>query len=217
MSALGSPSLIVPGSTSNVSPGFTTLIRKASLEDIPRLKSLIDLSVRALQKDYYTQDQIHRSLERVYGVDTQLITDGTYYIIEVRTAQVPAGVGHAPYDGTEVPILVGCGGWSYRSTLYGGDQFESRDDNQLDPTKDAAKIRAFFVHPEWVRKGLALSLLTACEDAATEAGFQKSEMGSTLSGVPFYTKYGYVESDRSGAPLGDGLVLEIVRMTKDLV
>lgn len=178
-------------------------LRKATLEDIPQLRLLIDSSVRSLQKSYYTPAQISGSLKSVYGVDTQLIEDGNYFVV---------------YPDASPALIVGCGGWSHRSTLYGGDQYASRDDsNLLDPEKDAAKIRAFFVRPDWVRRGIAGVVLRACEDAAREAGFKRAEMGATLSGVPFYESMGYVKGKQVDAPLGDGMVLEVVRMGKELM
>jgi len=114
--------------------------------------------------------------------------------------------------------MIACGGWSYRSTLYGGDQFDSRNDNRLNPATDAAKIRAFFVHPARTRKGVGGVLLKACEDAARGWGFGRAEMGATLNGVPFYASKGYVEVEGglSMQPVGDGVLLEVVRMTKVL-
>jgi GNAT superfamily N-acetyltransferase len=98
--------------------------------------------------------------------------------------------------------------------LYGGDQFAGREDSLLDPARDAAKIRAFFVHPEWARRGIGGMILEACEAAAGAAGFRRLEMGATLTGVPFYRSKGYVELEAVEAPLGDGLTLPIVRMGK---
>src|SRR5476651_850550 len=104
--------------------------RLARLEDIPQLNQLIDSSVRGLSIGYYTPAQIESSLKHIFGVDTQLVIDNTYYIAEI--------------DG----IIVGCGGWSKRNTLYGGDQYKEIEDPLLNPQKDAARIRAFFVHPD---------------------------------------------------------------------
>jgi len=175
-------------------------LRKAVADDIPRLRELIEASVRGLQAEDYTPAQIEGALESVYGVDTQLIADGTYFAVE------------SP-DGAEI---IACGGWSQRKTLFGGDQFAEREDLLLDPTRDAAKIRAFFVHPRWARSGLGSLMLAACENAARAAGFMRMEMGATLSGVPFYRAKGYAEVENQAVPLNNGETLPIVRMAKEL-
>jgi GNAT superfamily N-acetyltransferase len=112
------------------------------------------------------------------------------------------------------PVIVGCGGWSRRKTLYGGDQFAGREDSPLDPATDAAKIRAFFVHPAWARRGICGLILEACESAAKAKGFHRLEMGATLTGIPFYKAKGYEELEHADAPLGAELSLPIVRMAK---
>jgi len=173
-------------------------VRPATPEDIPELRTLIDASVRGLQATDYTAAEIDRALATVYGVDTQLIADGTYWVAES--------------DGQ----IVGCGGWSKRKTLFGGDQYAGREDSLLDPTRDAAKIRAFFVHPSWARRGVGTHILDACESAAQRAGFTRFEMGATLTGVPFYEARGYTPSDRFTAPLPGGESLAIVRMEKQI-
>jgi N-acetylglutamate synthase-like GNAT family acetyltransferase len=179
-------------------------VRKANTSDIPQLRELIDASVRGLQAADYSAEQIELSLKTVYGVDSQLIADGTYFVVETQPAPEASSV------------IVGCGGWSKRKTLYGGDQFASREDSLLDPTRDAAKIRAFFVHPQWARRGIGGMILAACENAVRSAGFKRCEMGATLSGVPFYRAKGYEALENLSAPLPDGLNLPIVRMAKDL-
>src|SRR5271168_4455013 len=177
-------------------------IRKATPADVPRLREVIEASVRGLQAADYTPAQIEGALASVYGVDSQLIADGTYLVAEMEEA------------GSAKPIIVACGGWSKRKTLYGGDQFAGREDSLLDPARDPAKIRAFFVHPGWARRGIGGMILEACETAAGAAGFRRLEMGATLTGVPFYRAKGYVELEAVEAPLGDGLTLPIVRMGK---
>jgi GNAT superfamily N-acetyltransferase len=179
----------------------TIQLRKATMADTPRLREVIDASVRGLQANDYSPAQIELALKTVYGVDSQLIADGTYFVAETVTA-------------SEQPIIVGCGGWSKRKTLYGGDQFSGREDSLLDPSRDAAKIRAFFVHPEWARRGIGGIILEACENAAIAAGFTRLEMGATLSGVPFYRANGYEEIENQAAPLGSGEELPIVKMAK---
>jgi GNAT superfamily N-acetyltransferase len=182
---------------------MTTRIRLAETRDIPSLRELIEASVRGLQAGDYSPEQLEGALRTVYGVDTQLIADGTYFAAEETEASGTA-------------LLVGCGGWSKRKTLYGGDQFAGREDSLLDPATDSAKIRAFFVHPAWARRGIGGMILEACEAAAWAAGFRRLEMGATLTGVPFYRAKGYVELEAVEAPLGGGLTLPIVRMGKGL-
>jgi GNAT superfamily N-acetyltransferase len=177
-------------------------IRVAVPADVTRLRELIDASVRVLQADFYSQEQIDGALASVYGVDSQLIADGTYFVAETAGADSAA---------TEV---VGCGGWSKRRTLYGGDQFAGREDSLLDPARDAAKIRAFFVEPRWARKGVGSLILSTCEAAAIAAGFTRLEMGATLSGVAFYREKGYAALERLAVPLDSGAVLPVVRMAK---
>jgi len=173
-------------------------IRKAIPQDIPRLREIIEASVRGLQSADYTPTQIEGALESVYGVDSQLIADGTYFA------------------GEENSKIVACGGWSRRKTLYGGDQYAAREDSLLDPTRDAAKIRAFFVHPDWAIRGIGTLILEACESAANAAGFTRLEMGATLSGVAFYKAKGYIEVEEQSVPLSNGEHLPIIRMTKVL-
>jgi GNAT superfamily N-acetyltransferase len=112
------------------------------------------------------------------------------------------------------PEIVGCGGWSTRKTLYGGDQCAGREDSLLDPARDAAKIRAFFTHPKWTRRGIGALILEACEKEAREAGFTRLEMGATLSGVAFYQAQGYVSLENLEVRLGNGEMLPIVKMAK---
>jgi GNAT superfamily N-acetyltransferase len=175
-------------------------VRKAVAADIPRLREVIDASVRGLQAQDYSPAQIEGALASVYGVDSQLIADGTYFVVEVSAAGAT--------------LIIACGGWSKRKTLYGGDQYAGREDSLLDPARDAAKIRAFFVHPQWARRGLGTLILEACENAAISAGFRRLEMGATLSGVAFYRARGYAEIEKQSVPLGNGGALPIVRMAK---
>jgi len=183
-------------------------IRLAEDRDVPKLSRLIAASVRGLQAGDYSAGQLDRALESVYGVDTRLIADGTYFVAEVRTAGGETGE-------PEARTMVGCGGWSRRKTLFGGDQYAGREDSLLNPATDAAKIRAFFVHPQWARRSIGGMILEACESAALAQGFRRLEMGATLTGIPFYRSKGYVELERMEAPLGDGLTLPIVKMGKE--
>ena len=154
--------------------------------DMPKLEALIEHSVRTLQALDYSAQQIDGALGTVIGVDSQLIADQTYFLIE---------------DAGEV---IGCGGWSKRRTLFGSDHQTGRENSFLDPATEAAKIRAFFVHPQWTRRGIGSQLLEACETAAFAAGFRRFELGATLTGVPLYTARGYVESEKIEVQLGNG-------------
>jgi N-acetylglutamate synthase-like GNAT family acetyltransferase len=178
------------------------LIRQAVLADVPALQSLIRASVLSLQTGEYTAQQREQALELVFGVDTQLIEDGTYFVAEAEA------------DGNQV--LAGCGGWSKRKTLYGSDHCAGREDALLEPDHDAAKIRAFFVHPEWARRGVGSRILEVCEAAAVAAGFRRLEMGATLTGVPLYRARGYIEGEQREVPLRPGVSLPIVHMVKQL-
>lgn len=180
-------------------------IRKAVPEDIPVLRKLIDASVRGLQSRDYTPGQIEAALKTVYGVDSQLIADGSYFVAEAEDTEEPSGWA-----------IVACGGWSQRKTLFGGDHWNLRQDDVLDPQRDAAKIRAFFVHPSWARRGIGSMILEASERAAQQAGFKRLEMGATLSGVPFYLAKGYYALENLEVALGNGESLPIVRMAKQV-
>ncbi|MDQ2824917.1 MAG: GNAT family N-acetyltransferase [Verrucomicrobiota bacterium] len=173
-------------------------LRLAREDDIPALETLIPLSVRGLQSSYYSSAQMDSALGSVFGIDRQLIRDGTYFVIE--------------HDGA----LIACGGWSKRKTLFGSDHQTNRDDAELDPAQDSARIRAFFVHPDWGRRGLGRAILDECEKAIRAAGFRSIELAATLPGVPFYAAFGYLSGERSDVPLPNGLSLGIVRMTKKL-
>jgi GNAT superfamily N-acetyltransferase len=177
-------------------------LRLATSADIPALRDLIDVSVRVLQRADYSAEQLEAALGTAYGVDTQLIADGTYYVVEA------VGAGES--------IIAACGGWSMRKTLYGSDHGPYRDSGLLDPARDAAKIRAFFVHPAWVRRGIATLLLRTCEEAAHARGFRRFEMGATLTGIPMYAARGYAIGEKIEVPLPNGLSLTVVRMAKTL-
>ncbi len=177
-------------------------IRLAQSVDIPALHRLIEASVRGLQAGDYTALQIEGALGGVLGLDTQLIADQSYFLAESR--EDDGGV-----------IAVGCGGWSYRKTLFGSDHGPGRESALLDPATDAAKIRAIFVHPEWARRGIGSLMLQYCENAAVAAGFRCFEMGSTLTGVRLYSLRGYREIERIAVPLPNGETVPIVRMRKE--
>jgi GNAT superfamily N-acetyltransferase len=174
-------------------------VRLATAADIPELCQLIEQSVRALSVGYYTEAQIDSALRHVFGPDTQLIADQTYYIIEAETGG-----------------LIAAGGWSRRRTLYGGDQMKEATDSLLDPATDAARIRAFFVHPAWARRGLGRQLFECCAADAARAGFRALELMATLPGEPLYLALGFVPVERSVVALPDGEVLPVVRMVRPL-
>ncbi len=171
-------------------------LRPATIADIPALDALIEASVRGLQAGDYSPAQLDAALGSVFGVDRQLIADGTYFVAE------------------RGDILLGCGGWSRRRTLFGADAAADRDDSLLTPGLDAARIRAFFVHPAAARQGVGAAILAACEAAAARAGFTALELGATLTGLPFYRRYGYAPTATQAAPLPGGDSLAIVAMRK---
>ena len=170
--------------------------RRATEADIPALEALIPLSVRKLQKDFYSPGQIKAALGPIFGVDRQLIVDGTYFIVE---------------QGREI---VGCGGWSKRRALFGGDSHRSEPDNELDPSKEAARIRAFFVHPAWARQGIGRSILLVCEQSILAAGFRTIELVATLAGEPLYASCNYAVAERYEVAMAGPLSLPVVRMAK---
>jgi GNAT superfamily N-acetyltransferase len=173
-------------------------LRLATVADIPALRELIPASVRGLQTPDYTAEEIEGALASVFGVDTQLIEDGTYFIVE------------------EGDALMGCGGWSRRRTLYGASgHAPARDAALLDPATMPARIRAFFVHPAYARRGVGSLLLSASEDAARREGFRRAEMAATLTGVPLYARKGYRELQQLTVPLENGASLAVVRMVKE--
>jgi GNAT superfamily N-acetyltransferase len=184
-------------------------IRPATAFDVPVLRKLIDSSVRQLQSADYSSTQIDSALRTVFGVDSQLLADGTYLVVQT-SARSFSGLGSS-----NLPIIVGCGGWSKRKTLYGGDNWRERPSDLLDPATDAAKIRAFFIHPGWARRGIGTLLLDACEAAARKAGFTRFEMGATLTGAKLFQQRGYVALERMQVPLEDGVTLPVIHMVKE--
>lgn len=174
-------------------------IRKAVLEDRAALGELIAESARGLGRAEYSGAQIEAALGGVFGVDTSLILDGTYFV-----AESPGG-------------LAGCGGWSRRRTLFGGDRFAERDSGELDPRTEPAKIRAFFVHPAHARKGIGRAILAACENEAKAQGFQSVELMATLPGVKLYEACGYEAGASVEYELAEGLSIGLVPMRKELL
>src|SRR5690348_16086989 len=179
-------------------------VRPALLADLPVLRELIDASVRRLQAQDYTPAQMEGALTSVFGVDTQLVADGTYLVVE-----------YCPPPSQLPPVIIACGGWSKRKTLFGADQWSERDDDLLDPRQDPAKIRAFFIHPDWARRGVGTFLLDACESAAKAAGFSRFEMGATLTGAKLFRARGYSAVRNLEVPLGNGESLPVIQMEKE--
>ena len=173
-------------------------LRLAVPEDIGALTALIAASVRVLQAGDYTESQREGALASVFGVDTQLVADGTYFVAEI--------------DGT----IVACGGWSKRKTLFGADGCAGREDSLLDPAHDAAKIRAFFVDPAQARRGVGTLLLDRCETEARERGFSRVELMATLPGVRLYAARVYAGTQHVSYDLGNGEHIDFVPMSKQL-
>lgn len=183
---------------SSVRSGQALEFRDATLEDVPALERLIAVSARGLACPDYTSEQIEAALGTAWGVDSQLIRDGTYFVVEDQGKPVA------------------CGGWSRRGTPFGGDHFSDRDAVLLDPTRDAARIRAFFVLPEWARRGVGRQMLKHCEKAASAAGFFTLELVATLAGHRLYRGCGYEGDSRVRYDLPGGLGIDFIPMRKRL-
>jgi predicted adenylyl cyclase CyaB len=173
-------------------------VRKASLDDVPVLVRLIADSARGLSQGDYTSEQIEAALGTAWGVDTELIHDGTYFVAEANAG------------------IVGCGGWSRRRKLFGADAQGGQQSELLDPTIDSARIRAFFVRPGWARLGIGQTLLNICEAEARGSGFQSAELMATLPGQRLYQAYGYTGNERIEYPLSGELTIAFVPMKKVL-
>jgi GNAT superfamily N-acetyltransferase len=171
-------------------------IRPATAGDIPVLNTLIQRSARALSERFYSTPQIESAIRYVFGVDSNLVADGTYFVVQ---------------DGAEIAA---CGGWSRRRTLYGGDQRPMGAADWLDPAIDAARIRAFFVAPEYARRGIGRLLLETCTDAARAAGFTRLQLMATLPGVPLYAACGFVPLEEVEDVLPDGIAVQFVKMER---
>lgn len=172
--------------------------RLARPDDLDALRSVMALAIAELQKGFLTDEQIAAS-NAVMGLDTQLVADGTYFVIE------------------EDGAIVGCGGWSRRATLYGGDHStDLRDPALLDPATDAARVRAMYTHPAHARKGVGRMVMALCEAAARDAGFARTELMATLSGEPLYRACGYTPIEHVEAPGPNGVAVPLIRMGKRL-
>jgi GNAT superfamily N-acetyltransferase len=174
-------------------------IRRATPADERALRALIGESVRDLARADYTDAQIAAALGSAWGLDTQLVSDGTYFVAEAPEA------------------IVGCGGWSYRKTLFGSDANLDRNPETLDPARDAARIRAFFVHPSFVRRGIGRALLEKCEEEAMRHGFHRMELLATFPGHRLYRAHGYLGDERRPFVLPGGITVDAIPMAKALM
>jgi predicted N-acetyltransferase YhbS len=178
---------------------MTPTVRLAHSQDIPALEALIPESARALSVGHYSPEQIEAALLHTFGVDRQLIDDGTYFVAEMEGQ------------------IAGCGGWSRRQSLYGGTQAgAAAEPLLLDPAREPARIRAFFVHPRWARQGIGAALLRASEQAARAAGFHDLVLLATLPGQPLYASQGFMAIEAVQFPLPGGLMLPGMRMAKHI-
>ncbi len=171
-------------------------LRHAKVDDIQAITKLIALSARQLGGQFYDKNTIKSALKSAFGVDTQLIKDQTYFVIE-KDSQ-----------------LIACGGWSCRKTLFGSDNNNLRDPEKLNPKTDAAKIRAFFIHPDHARQGLGNLIIQRCEQEAIKKGFHSTELMATLSGINFYKKHGYRGDKTIIHTMNDGNTIEFLPMVK---
>lgn len=170
--------------------------RLATVADVPKLTALMDEAIAQLQRGYLDDAQIASS-RAIMGIDTQLIADGTYFVVESD--------GH----------LAGCGGWSRRATLYGGNQTPGRSSDLLDPAVDPARVRAMYTDPAYARRGVGRLILSLCEEAAAAEGFKRLELMSTLAGEPLYTAFGFLPLERLSDATG-GVAVPLVRMEKPI-
>lgn len=175
---------------------MTLTSRAATPEDLPLLIPLVQQAIDELQQGFLDQDQI-RASHQIMGIDSQLISDATYYVVHLD--------GH----------LAGCGGWSRRATLYGADHSEGRDGRLLDPATEPARVRAMYTHPGWTRRGVGRHLLAVCETAAAAEGFRTLELMATRSGRPLYEAGGFLAMEEI-TDLSAGLAIPLTRMRKPI-
>jgi GNAT superfamily N-acetyltransferase len=172
--------------------------RIARIGDLEALRETMRRSIETLQDSFLTPEQV-RASHKVMGLDTQLIKDGTYFVVECGGR------------------VAGCGGWSWRSTLYGGDlSVVTREPRALDPASEPARIRAMYTDPDFVRRGVGRLVLQLCEEAASKAGFKRATMMATMAGVPLYSACGYSAVEAPTVAQIDGVEVPLVRMEKDL-
>jgi GNAT superfamily N-acetyltransferase len=178
----------------------TLTLRPARADDLAAIEALIARSARGLSAGFYSEAQVAALLEHVFGADTQLVRDGTYYLVEAPSAGLAA-----------------VGGWSRRRTLYGGDRMKGAEDPLLDPAREAARLRAFFVHPDWARRGLGRRLYRQCEAAAWAEGFRRLTLVATLPGEPLYRALGFGLDERFALDLPAGVQVPVARMSRPIV
>jgi len=171
--------------------------RAATAADVPELMAIMKASISTLMNDFLTPEQVEASSETM-GLDTQLVEDGTYFVI---------------LEGDEI---VGCGGWSYRATLYGNNDTKGRDARLLDPAHDAARIRAMYTHPDHARRGIGRLIMELCEGKARENGFSRCELMATLAGEPLYRVCGYKAVEKEEAVASNGVVVPLIKMEKSV-
>ena len=176
---------------------MTLTHRLATPEDLPALEILMALSIRELVGRYLGPDGVQASFE-IMGVDTTLVADGTYFVVEGERR------------------IVGCGGWSRRATLFGGDHSAGRDSRLLDPRTEPARVRAMYTHPNFARRGVGRLVLTLCEDAARADGFRSLELVATVAGEPLYAACGFTVTERIDVPTSTGVFVPCARMRKEL-
>jgi GNAT superfamily N-acetyltransferase len=173
-------------------------VRPARVDDVPDIERLIVQSVRELSTGFYDGEQIASAIRFMFGVDSQLVDDGTYHVIEAHG------------------VIAAAGGWSRRRTLFGGDQWKHGADDPLDPSREPARIRAFFVDPRWARRGLGRLLFATCLREARTAGFRRLELMATLPGEPLYRALGFAADERVELELPDGVRVPLVRMSRSV-
>jgi GNAT superfamily N-acetyltransferase len=171
--------------------------RQATLKDLPELHALMEMSIRKLIGAFLDAEQVEASFE-IMGVDTNLITDGTYFAIE------------------QDDKIIGCGGWSRRATLFGGDHTSGRDARLLDPATEPARVRAMYTHPDYARKGIGRFILSLCEEAAKKEGFGTLVLMSTVAGEPLYSAYGFSVAEKVQSTTSTGINVPLIRMTKSI-
>jgi GNAT superfamily N-acetyltransferase len=172
-------------------------LRVATVADVPEIRTLMDRAIHELMRPFLSPAAIDASVE-LMGLDTQLITDGTYFVV------------------VEDERIIGCGGWSRRATLFGGDHTAGRSDALLDPTRDAARVRAMYTDPDHARRGIGRAILGACEVAARAEGFLMEELVATLAGEPLYRASGFAAVEAFDQSTRAGIAVPLIRMTKRL-
>ncbi len=171
--------------------------RIATLDDFDAMRDLMSMAIEQLQTEFLSPEQIEAS-KFVMGLDSLLVRDQTYFVIMAGE------------------VMAGCGGWSRRKTLFGGDHTQGRDPDLLDPKIDAARVRAMYTHPDYTRRGIGTLILQLCEQAARKEGFKKVELAATMAGVPLYSHYGFLEIGRWMEKTPSGVEVPLAKMVKDI-